>query len=193
MITAKRKIHLTLLSFGILCILLVGFGVMPIVKQIQKGSQDLALKKATLDLLKNQILNLKEFRENYELLEQDLNKIDDSFIDPEAPIDFIEFLESEAQNANLEMMISPFSFPPQKDDPWQSTGFRVNLGGSFSDCLRFLERLEQSPWLIELSQLDVERMAEKSPRPRGFEALGTGDVLTTLTLKAFSSVHSSER
>lgn len=192
MISSKRKIYLTLLSFAILCILIMGFGFSPIFSSIKNSAQDLALKKATLELLESRLSSSKQFQENYPILKRELSKIEDSFIALEAPIGFMEFLESEAQKTNLEMVVSPLSFLSTGSDPWSSVGFRVMVGGRFSDCSRFLERLEQSPWLIEIYRLNIERISERVKGATALKNLTIGNVVFTFHLKAFSGKIPSE-
>jgi hypothetical protein len=182
----KKKIYIGLFCFSVFFAITIGFGVFPFLEELKKSSQELNLQQATLDLLQSRLKNLEDLQKEYLLYQPTLKNLQNSFVAPDAPIEFIEFLEKEAKNLNLLIKISPLTIPQQKDDPWLSVGFSVTLGGPFPDCLMFLERLEQSPFLVEISQLNIERIAERRTPPKGFETLKVGDVTFRLILKAFS-------
>lgn len=176
MISIKKKIYITLLCFAIVFGILIKFGTLPSIETLKRNSQALSLQKRALNLFQNQVEDLKDFQKEFSQYQAILEKVNHSFVAREAPINFIEFLEREAQNLNLPIEISPLNITQKKTDPWVPVAFSISFAGTFPDCLRFLERLEQSSWLIEISQLNVERISEEK----------TGDVSFSLTFKAFS-------
>jgi len=182
--TAKRKIYIISICFLVIFVVAIIFGVTPLLKEIKKSSENLVFQKRALNLFQSQLVDLENFQKNYSLYQPTLERIEKSFVASEAPIDFIEFLEREAQKSGLKIEISPLTLSLIKTDPWWSTGFRVFVGGSFPSCLRFLEILEQAPYLIEIFQLDIERIGEKGRGGR-FGGLVSGDVNFNIALKTF--------
>ena len=176
MIPIKRKIYIALLCFAVVFGILIKFGILPSIEAIKRNSRALNLQKRALSLSQNQFKDLGDFKNDFSQYQAILEKVDRSFVDKEAPINFIEFLEREARNLNLPIEISPLNITQKKTDPWVPVAFSISFAGAFPDCLKFLERLEQSPWLIEISQLDIKRISEEK----------TGDVSFSLTIKAFS-------
>lgn len=190
--TAKRKIYVTTICFLVIFVLAVIFGILPSMVEIKKSSENLVFQKRILDLFQQQLMNLEDFQENYSFYQPTLERIEKSFVVSEAPIDFIEFLEREAQKAGLELEIYPLTLPLAETDLWKSSGLRIMIGGSFSSCSRFLERLEQSPYLLEIFQLNIERIGEKGPGKK-FETLTLGDVTFNINLKTFSGEPPEEK
>ena len=186
MISTKKKIYITLFIFSLLIGVLIRFGFFPVFQGLKESSQELLLQKKVLDLFRSQVGDLENFQRDYSLFQPVLEKLQGSFVDKEVPIDFIEFLERETTKAGLSIKIFPFTVSLSERDPWLPVAFSISAGGVFSDYLRFLERLEQSSWLTEISQLNIERITEKSAKINEFETLKVGNVYTTLILRAFS-------
>jgi len=183
--TAKRKIYLTVLVFVSIFAVLITFGVLPQIRELKKVSQNLVFQKNKLNLFQNQLASFEDFKKNYILYQPNLEKIKKSFIDPKIPIDFIEFLERESKKEGVQIKIYPLSVSPAKTDPWKSIGFRILVGGTFPNCLRFLGKIEQSSYLFEIFQANIERIG-KERQKREFENLSSGDVYFQILLKAFS-------
>ena len=186
MILTKKKVYITLFIFSLLIGVLIRFGFFPVFQGLKESSQELLLQKKVLNLFQSQVGDLKNFQRDYSLFQPVLEKLQSSFIDKEVPIDFIEFLERETVKAGLSIKIFPFAISLSEKDPWLPVAFSISVGGVSSDYLRFLERLEQSPWLTEISQLNIERITERNARTKEFETLKVGDIYATLILKAFS-------
>ncbi|MDI6883307.1 MAG: hypothetical protein QMC93_02430 [Patescibacteria group bacterium] len=182
---AKKKIYLTPLIFGIFLLIFIFLGLLPQIKNLKKSSEDFVFQKNTLNLIESQIGNFQDFQENYSFYQLTLEKIKESFVDLEAPVNFIEFLERESKDSNVEIKISSSVSSPIKSDFWQELGFQILIGGAFSNCLRFLERLERGPYLVEISQLNIQRIEERTPQ-RDLEGLLKGDVIFSSEFKVFS-------
>lgn len=171
---------------------LVIFAVFPLSNMLKNSSQNLVRQRDTLNLFQEQLSSLEDFQRKHSLYQEYLARIENSFVDPGSPINFMEFLETQAARANLQIQKSPSLPSFTADDPWLSTGLEILLGGSFENCLRFLERLQHSPWLIEISQLEIERVSEGSIQSRAFKGLSPDDVYFTLSLKVFSGEVAAE-
>jgi len=182
--TAKRKIYLTTICFLVIFALAVIFGILPLMSEIKKSSENLIFQKRALDLFQQQLMNLEDFQENYSFYQPTLERIEKGFVAAEAPVDFIEFLEREAQKSALEIEISPLILPLAKTDLWKNSGLRIMIAGPFSSCSRFLGRLEQAPYLLEIFQLNIERIKGEG-QGKKFEDLAIGDVSFSINLKTF--------
>ena len=180
----KRKIYITSLCFLIIFSLAIIFGILPLLAELKKSSELLDFQKKALNLFQSQLIDLENFQQKYSLYQPTLERIEKSFVSPEAPVLFVEFLEEEAQKSDIEIEISPLTLSPAKTDPWQNIGFQVFIGGPFPNCLKFLERLEQSSWLVEIFQLNIHRI-EEGGREKRLEGLLPGDVSFNISLKTF--------
>jgi len=157
----KKKIYISLTIFGILTILLIVLIIYPFLKEIKKNSEELLSQKNTLISFSEEIKNLKESKKLYDAHRESLEKIDELFVDPEMPIEFINFLEKNASDSQLSIEVSPVATVKKETDPWPSLALQISAAGSFPNFLKFLEKLENSPYLIEVLNLNLKRVAEK--------------------------------
>ena len=154
------RINLSIIVFFVLTVLIFIFGVYPIFKDIEKNSEELVSQKKELVILEAQITNLEKFKIVYKNLEDILERIQGLFVDARVPVDFIRFLENTAESSSLDISISPTSSGKFGNDYWQSLIFQISSRGSFPNFLRFLEKLENSPYLIEIQSLNISRDGE---------------------------------
>lgn len=152
----KEKIIISSIIFGIVSLALICFIIYPLVQGIKRNSQDLVGAKKELTLFQTKVEEVEQTKENYEKLKSDLDKIDKLFIDPDVPIDLIKFWEKTANDSGLSIDIAPVSLKAVGTDPWSSIGFSLILSGSFPNFLKFLEKIETSPYLLEVQGLTVK-------------------------------------
>lgn len=152
--------NLPLIILGTIALLLVCFLIRPLFLDIKHVSENLVSQKGQLIDLENKSENIKKFQTAYESRQSNLEKIDELFIDREEPIGFIEFLEKEAQAARLSIEITPVTSKASADDFWPSTNFSLTLNGSFPRFLQFLDKIESSPYLIDLSNLSLNKPSQ---------------------------------
>jgi len=68
-------------------------------------------------------------------------------------------LDKTAENSKLLSDISSVSVKTSETDPWSSLGFQITLAGLLPDFLRFLEKIETAPYLIEVQNLTVKKVS----------------------------------
>lgn len=181
----KRKIYLRILVFGGIFCFLLFFWIIPQIKELKTLSVHLNLQRKTIKIIQKQIENAKNFQENYFSYQPIFEKIRQSFVDPETPIDFIKFLEKESQQFNLLLKISPF--PLTKTNSSESLNFQIMAGGKFPNCLKFLARIEKGPYLIEILKANIKRIGErKQGISKEFQILQPGEIILSLHIKAFA-------
>jgi len=168
----KKKIFFSLIIFGIISVLLIFLMIYPLLKEIKKDSEDFISQKEKLISLKEEIKNFKKIESLYKTYQPNLDKIESLFINPEFPVEFISFLEENAEKSQLKIEISPLA-GKKETEPWPSLFFKIKTSSSFTNFLKFLERLESSFYLIEISDLNIKRLAEKEIRTEEFK---TGDI-----------------
>jgi hypothetical protein len=82
----------------------------------------------------------------------------------EVPVEFIGFLEKTAANSSVNIEISPLPVTKDETDAWSSLNFQIAANGSFPHLLLFIEKLESSPYLIEIQSLTISQLTgEKIP------------------------------
>jgi len=190
MIKVKTKIIAVILLTVVVIALWGVFAARPLLERMVEDSKKLTWQRSILALTERQLMDVYLFQKKYVQLKGTLDKVDSSFINFKAPIDFIEFLEREAKKSNLEIIIMPSGTGEQ--DPFRIIDFEIVLAGSFPQCLRFTESLEMSPFLFELSDLRIEKISQRSNWLRRFEKLSIGEVVFNIKLTVFSN-HGEKR
>lgn len=186
MLTAKQKIKIDAIIFVLVFITLIFFGISPLLSELFKTTKDLSSRKAVLKILENQITALQDFQNNSLAYQQNIQKLDSSFVSDEAPVEFIEFLEKLANNQGLEIALSSVKDASEKKGNRLTTAFQATIVGDYPVVLSFLKKLEQSPWLIKIDQVDINRIEEKA-KPFGFSAGNVGQVVLKIGFKTFSN------
>lgn len=158
-------------------ILVVVFVLIPFFQEISINSKELTSQKENLAVLEAKTANLERFKNLYSGLEKILEEIDNLFVNAEVPVEFIGFLEDTSSKSNLTIKIVP-STQETKGDYWQSVSFQITNTGSFGNFLEFLEKLENSPYLIEIKNVNVSNLPEKEALP--------GWIKATFSLKVFA-------
>jgi len=159
----NSKIYKTLSVFGTLSLILIVFFVWPAFKGIEKSSQNLISAKINLVTLDAQINEAENFKKNYDSYKPNLDKMDQLFVDPKNPVDFIEFLE----NTALSCQITSQAFLPSPSIGSKSASqdfiiLQIVSKGSFSDVLNFLKKIETGIYLVEVKNLTIKNLETKN-------------------------------
>ena len=149
-------------------------------------SREFIFQKKAENFFARRLEDFSVFQKNRSSYGELMGKINSSFVQKEAPIKFIEFLEKEAKSQSLPLEILPLSGKVEKGDLWQPLFFKISLKGPFPKCLVFLERLEKGPFLVKVFQLDIKRVREEELRLKRFEGLKKGDVFLEIKIKVFT-------
>ena len=185
-LSPNKKIYISLIVFFAIFFAVAFFVILPIVSAIRNDSQRLSVEKKAQSSFSKERQTFKEFEKVYEELEPDLEKANDVFVDSEVPISFIDFLERTAYSSNILIEISSVDLIKDKKDIWPSLKFQLEIFGSFSNCLKFLERLENSTYLINIQGLGVSRLNEDSLGSKGEAGFSVGDISAKVSLKVFA-------
>ncbi len=182
----KNQINLFLAIFLAASTAIIVLLIMPAYQDIQQSSQEILMQKQELASLENKINNIEEFKANYKDINENLEKTNDLFVKSKTPTDFISFLETSSRDSQIPLEIFPSAAKQEKNDKWKSMLFRTGSISPFSSFLRFLEKLESSPYLLEVQSLRVTKALESDLKAGDFENISLNDVKTNLSLKVFS-------
>lgn len=155
----KNKIIFSSILFIFLDILLIVFLIYPLLKDVKIYSQEIVLKKGEIKTLENKIIKIEEFKKNYNEIKKNLDRIEGLFVNFEAPIDFISFLEKNSKDLSIKISLSRAE---KNDKPWPSLSFLINVSGSFQNFLKFFEKIELSPYLVEIKNLNIKKLSPGS-------------------------------
>lgn len=174
------------LGFGISVLLLAVFLIFPLLNNIKKGADELVSVKKDLVLLKDKTSGLEEIKKTYEDWGIDFNKIEELFVDPEIPVDLMEFLEKTAINSGNSINISPVSLRTDGTDLWDSIAFQLDVTGPCFGFLKFLQKIESCLYLIEIKELNIKKLSEQELKLERYEKYSLGDVGANLVIKVFT-------
>lgn len=183
----SKKISLTVVIFLAIVIILIVFGILPLLKKIKNNSEELTIQELNLASVRKEIKNYKEISVSYKDYQQDLDKINNLLVDSKNLLDFITFLEKNAADCQLEIdkSLLPQGTPKAGEEKyWQAIFLRITNRGSFPNFLKFLDKLENGTYLIEIMDLNVKRLGEESFG--GKSKLSPDDVEVSFSLKAYS-------
>jgi len=154
----KKRIYSTLIIFAFLIILIIVFIVFPLFCEIKNNSKELIVQKEKFVDLETKIINLEKFKVSYTELRPFLKEIDNLFVDSKAPIEFIGFLENTSKESQLKIEILPTSDKKTEKDFWSYLTFQITSTGSFPNFLKFLEKLENSLYLVEIQNINIGKL-----------------------------------
>jgi len=170
---------------GLIAVILIVLFIYPLFKAIRNNSQELFSTRMELVLFEDQIREIENFEEIYESYQPNLAKIGQLFVDPQNPTDFIQFLEKIAFDSGISMEISPLILSKEEKEPelWLSVTSQISSKGSFSNFLRFFEKLEASPYLIEAQNLILRKLNERELEKEGYSL---GNIKVISLIKVFT-------
>lgn len=127
-------------------------------KNIEEFSSQLLSVEAELVSIGEKNNELYNWERELPDLKPDLEKIEELFINLEMPVEFLRFLENLARDNNLSIRVSLLRAGENKDSNAAILQFKVLVDGSFSNCAKFLEKLENAPYLIAVENLIITRV-----------------------------------
>ena len=166
---------MSIFIFVVSVALIAAFIIYPFFNDIKIGSKETISQKENLAILEAQMANLDKFKIIYKNLEEISEKIDELFVNPEVPVEFIGFLENTAEEYHLKIEVSPASARATEKDIWSYITFQISASGSFVDFLKFQKKMENGPYLIEIQNLSIGRLTESD------------DIRASFTIKVFTN------
>ena len=119
-------------------------------------------------------------------LKDDLEKINNVFVDEEAPVEFLQFLEQTADENQISINVSLL---PQREGGlvFSFLDFKVSLKGNYLDCLGFLSKLETAPYLVEIATLNIRKLAISEGGSGASPGASLKNVNFDLSIKVFTN------
>lgn len=156
----NNKIYTISVIFSAASLILAVFFIWPLLEEIEKNSQDLVLAKNNIATLEAQTRETGNFKKNYGDYKPNFEKIDQLYIDSNNPVDFIKFLENTALSSKITSHISLPSFSGAENKNFII--FQFSSKGKFLDTQDFLKKIETGPYLIEIENLIIQDLEDKT-------------------------------
>jgi len=188
----KKKIILISVVSGIIGLAFIFFLIYPLFRKIVKSSQDIVEIRKEIVLSQGEAGGLSQIKKDFGELKPDLEKISSLFVDSEAPVGLIEFLEKTAATSGVSIEIRPINLKESKKDYWGFIGFQITTVGSSDNSLRFLEKLEVAPYLVEIQSIVINKLTEQDLESQKYKEYSLGNVILNLKIKVFTNEEKKE-
>lgn len=166
---SQNRIYLIITAFVFLSLILVIFLVYPTFKDIKKSFNDISLNREKAAFTYEQSKELESFKDNFDNYEANLLQTEKLLIDPANPVNFVEFAEKIAADLGIEIEMSIVREEKKKEEeknkkpaPPIASSFMISAEGNLSSIVNFSEKLEASPFLLQIVKLSVNKPAQIS-------------------------------
>lgn len=153
----KVKILITFLTYSLIIFLIFYFIILPKVNFIRKNSQAISERRIFLEEQYIRTRNFKKNNEEMKLVDEDINKLDDLFVDFNEDLQFIETLENLASNNNINQKISLGEIDGEEKNEFEKISLEISAEGSFLNIMKYLISLETLNYYINISSLDISK------------------------------------
>lgn len=172
-----RKKYLGNIVFGLANLVLVAVVILWPIKTILRQTSDLSAFKKEFSSLAKEQENFAVLNKDYQTNLKAIQSLDAVLVDSDAPINLMSFLENAGQASGVSLKITPSILPKAKNDIWSSIRLQILGQGTALGFQRLLERLENAPYLMEITDVNLRK---SSP----VEAAGMGQPLSGLEFEA---------
>ncbi|MDO8577317.1 MAG: hypothetical protein Q7R55_00390 [Candidatus Wildermuthbacteria bacterium] len=155
--TRSKKILIASLAALLGTFLFVLFIISPLLSGVVKTTELLKAEKLKRLELETQIVALEDFQRFAKANEENFKKFDTLFLKEQNPSPFFNFLESQALREGLSLKIVPQEPKKLPEDRWTGIDFQASSRTSFPKLFAFLERIEQSPYLLEIKNVQIAK------------------------------------
>ena len=145
------------LILGFIDIGLIVFIIFFPARIIIEDINELSSLRKTLFSLEEQEDNFNNLNKGYRINLETIKGIDDSFINSEEPVDILTFIEDLSEELKLSTRITPTVPQKSKSDAWPSMIFRLSCKGESEKLIAFLEKLENSKYLMEMTDINLKK------------------------------------
>ncbi len=153
--------------------LLVVFLIYPALKDIKSNSIEVLSNREKTAFIHLQSKELDKYSKSLTNYKGNLDKIDQLFIDPKNPVNFIKFLEKTSSDLNIEVSVNLVT-PSSKEinSAYHTSSFLINVIGNFQNIIRFSEKLETSPYLLKINSLSINKLVQDEENQKSSNLLG---------------------
>ena len=138
-------------------IILAVFISVTLYAEIQSSSLDFILQRKALANLEANFENQKNLKNVFQDYKLNFEKIENFFIEPDAPIEFFEFLEARAEHCSLTIEISSLPTKESKEKKIEHLILQMKMQGNEQNFMKFLDQIENSDYLIEVVNLNLKK------------------------------------
>ena len=151
----KYKIILTLFTNSLIIISIIYFIIIPRVGYIKESGRQIIRRRVFLE---EQYIKVRRFmasNKDMNLVDADIQKLDEVFVDYDKDLQFIETLEKVAIDNNINQRISLGSIKNEGSSDFERITLEISADGNFLNIMNYLISLETLNYYINISSLDI--------------------------------------
>lgn len=122
-------------------------------QQLKTLSSELSFTKSELAVLTERSSQMSLWEKEAPALEEELREVENVFVNPEMPLSFLDFVERSAEESDLIYNISLLESRGKRGESFSPLEIRVDAKGGFPSCLKLLDYIENSPYLVRSKSL----------------------------------------
>ena len=132
-------------------------GILPLFDKIKSNADKFREYKKDLLVINGKRNTLKETKEEYQKIEDGVNKITGSLLG-ENIINFVQLIENIAKDTNNIKEIQLISSgSDSKKEIQPNLEFKISLWGTFPTLISFLTKLENMPYLVDVTSIQIDK------------------------------------
>lgn len=184
----REKTAIVVIALAILLLTALGGG--KVVTDTLQVMEEFGHVHQKMHSVQQERAQLEALGDDFSRYEEEVETIQNLFFDPDKPLDFIGFLEGMAESLGLQFRIQSIheaTASSEEDEvPWKGVVVRTASIGQFAEVMRFLEAMENAPFLVRIESVGMEEVREQAI-VRDFSSPAPDDILLTLSLRVFVS------
>jgi hypothetical protein len=178
--SATKKIILFSILLLIFFFLFFFFLILPNVKKINEISKEIFQTKIKLGEIEKRQEEIEKFKRLFPATKENLSKFENSLVNKEIPIDFVEFLERIAADLKLSIQISILG--STKD----TLSFQIRGVGFPENVFRFIEKVENCNFLIQVERIRFSKLTEAELNMKEFGGFSQNDLKFEISISVLT-------
>jgi len=166
----KGRTILFSVLFSILFLLISIFLILPTFREIKRTSKEISQTKSKLKEIAQRQEEIEKFKKIFPEIKENLLKFENSFLNKEIPIDFVEFLEKIARDLKVQSQIAILGSSEN------SISFLIRGAGFPENVFRFIEKVENCNYLIQIEKIRMSKLSEVELKVEEFKEFSKNDL-----------------
>ena len=156
------------------------FLILPKFKEIKEIFKEISQKELELAQIENRQKEIEKFKKTFPEIKENLLNFKNSFVNPEIPIDFVESIEKMAKDLKIPIQISILTSSKEK------ISFQVKGAGFPENVFKFIEKIENSNFLIQIEKIRISKFTEAELKMKEFEGFSKNDLKFEISLSVLA-------
>ncbi|MFA6375930.1 MAG: hypothetical protein WCX69_00830 [Candidatus Paceibacterota bacterium] len=154
----NKKSFFAAIVFAALFLGVMFFVCAPVISNIKNVGIEILRQRQKIVDYDRRISKTREFGAFARREKSALGKLGGVFVDSQMPLDFINSLEAAARDTEVEIKLSSSLSQSGLASAagWPSISIEGEITGQIPGILRFVKKIENSPYLVEIKSFDIE-------------------------------------